>query len=208
VDNGTMFFHFEYLKESLETGAALGPPGVGVYVIGLAPGAVAENVMRDVDALFENGPQRVQTTTEAEFSRQFVSMLGNVPTFIASIGAGVFFAILLAALNTMLMAGRERTRDIGVMKAMGFSDGAVFGLLLAESLFLCTLGGLLGVLLATASEPVLTALFGPMLPGFVISVETKLLALGVTVFVGVVAGLIPAWRARKLVAVDAIRAVI
>ena len=73
--------------------------------------------MAEVDELFTNGPQRVQTTTEAEFQRQFVTMIGSLPRFIASIGAGVLFAIVLAALNTMLMAGRERTADLGILKA-------------------------------------------------------------------------------------------
>jgi len=208
VAEDTMYFHYEYLRESLESGSAVGPPGVGVYVLGLSPGARPEEVMRDVDALFENGPQRVQTTTEAEFARQFVSMLGNLPTLLGSIGSGVFFAIVLAALNTMLMAGRERTRDIGIMKAMGFGDGTVFGMLLVESLLLCGLGGLFGVGAAVMSGPVLTALFGSFLPGYGIGADTIALGLGVSVLIGFAAGVIPAWRASRLEAAAAIRAVI
>ncbi|MEW6742755.1 MAG: ABC transporter permease [Planctomycetota bacterium] len=206
IDNATMYFHFDYLRESLETGAAYGQPGVGVYVLRLTPGAKAEAVMARVDRLFENGPQRVQTTTEAEFSRQFVTMLGNVPTFIASIGGGVLFAILLAVLNTMLLAARERTHDFGILKALGFGDGTVFALLLVESLLLCALGGILGIVLARGVEPAFRAVFGAFLPGFGVTGETILLALMLSIAVGVLAGIVPALQARRLRAVDALRA--
>jgi putative ABC transport system permease protein len=206
VDNGTMFFHYAYLAEALTIGAAAGPRGVGVFVLRLVPGARVEAVMRAVDELFENGPQRVQTTTEAEFSRQFVSMLGNIPTFVASIGGGVFFAILLAALNTMLMAARERTRAIGILKSMGFPDRTVFRVLLLESLLLCGLGGAAGVGLGMGLEPVLASAFSAFLPGFEIRTATAVAGLAVSLLVGVAAGVLPAWRASRLDPVEALRA--
>ncbi len=206
ADNGLLFFHFEYLSEAIESGASGGPAGVGVYVFRVTRGVRVEEVMRRVDALFENGPQRVQTTTEEEFGRQFITMLGNVPGFIASIGAGVLFAIFLAALNTMLMAGRERTHSIGVLKAMGFTDRTVFGLLVLESLCLCGLAGAFGVGLTLAIEPGLKAVLGAFLPGFDIDPQTSLMGLGLSLAVGLFAGLLPAWRASRLDPVSALRA--
>lgn len=208
ADETLMFFHFDYLAESLEAGAAEGPPGVGVYVFSLAPGARAEAVMRRVDALFENGPQRVQTTTEAEFNRQFVTMLGNVPAFLGSIGGGVLFAILLAALNTMLMAARERTKETGILKALGFSDASISGLFLVESMLLCGVSGVIGVAGALAIEPALLASgFGTALPGFSIGADAIAHGVGLSILVGFLSGLLPAWRAKKLDAVEALRAV-
>jgi putative ABC transport system permease protein len=207
ADNGSMFFHYAYLSEALESGAATGPRGVGVYVVKVAPGAKTERIMRQVDALYENGPQRVQTTTEAEFNRQFVTMIGSVPTFLGSIGAGVLFAILLASVNTMLMAARERTREFGILKAIGYPDRAISGLLLVESLTLCGSGGLLGVVLAKLAEPGLRKFLVRFFPGFAIGPETMALGLGLALLVGLLAGILPAWRARRLVAVDALRAV-
>src|SRR5690606_18858552 len=90
-DDQSLFFHYDYLREALEGGAAQGPPGVGTYTILLRDGARAETVMAAVDALFENGPQRVRTTTEAEFNRQFLSMMGNIPLLLRSIGGAVLF---------------------------------------------------------------------------------------------------------------------
>lgn len=205
VDNQTMYFHFDYLRETLEQGGADGPPGVGVFILRTRPGADQVRIMSAVDALFENGPQRVQCTTEAEFNRQFVSMLGSVPTFLGSIGGSVLFAIFLAVLNTMLMAGRERTRDIGIIKALGWSDATAFGLLLSESVLLCAIGGGLGIAVALLSARALGGLFQTIVPFYEVTPETVGLAAGVTLALGVFAGLAPAWRASRLRVVQALR---
>lgn len=205
VDNATLFFHYDFLRESIETGAAEGPPGVGVYVVKLAPGADVVTVSRAIDELFLNGPQRVQTTTEAEFQRQFVSMLGGVSTFLGSIGGGVLFAILLAVLNTMLLAGRERTRDIGIMKALGFSDGVAFALLMTESLVLCGLGGLAGIGLALATEPGMKRGMATIMPTYEVSPETIAIAGALALALGVIAGIGPALRVMNLRVVAAMR---
>lgn len=202
VDGATLFFQHDYLREALEQGAASGPAGVGVFMVTLAPGADLVAVSRSIDALFENGPQAVQTTTEAEFQRQFVTMLGGVPTLLGSIGGGVLFAIMLAVLNTMLLAGRERTRDVGIMKALGFSDGVAFALLMCESLLLCGLGGVVGVALARLSAPLFK---GGMTPAYAVTDETIALGLGLALLLGVIAGAAPAWRASQLRVIQALR---
>lgn len=206
IDQKTMFFHYDYLRESLESGEGLGPPGVGVYLVQTAEGTDATPVMAAIDSMFENGPQRVQTTTEAEFSRQFVSMLGNVPALLSSIGGAVLFAVFFAVLNTMLMALRERMRDVGVLKALGFSDAAIFGAFTLESVVLCGAGGLTGLALAQASEASLVAALGGQLPGFQIGPDTLVLGLVTSLAVGILAGAAPAWAASRLTPVTALRA--
>ncbi|QDU69400.1 ABC transporter permease [Engelhardtia mirabilis] len=206
VDDRTMWFHFEYLERSLETGGALGPGGVGVFVLHLAPGADATGVMARVDALFENGPQRVQTTTESEFQRQFVTMLGSVPTLLSSIGGGVLFAIALATFNTMLMASRERTHSIGILKALGFTHRTAFALLMGESLLLCGLGGAIGVAVALAIDgPVRGFLMSYGFTAFEVAPSTAALGLGLALSVGLLAGLAPAIGAARLRVVEALR---
>lgn len=206
VDNATIFFHTEYLEKTLESGEADGPRGVGIFVVRLEPGADRVAVAGAIDDLFSGGPQRTQTNTEAEFQAQFVSMVGNVPLFVSSIGGGVMIAILLAALNTMLMAAREQTRDVGVLKALGFSDGTVFGMMLAQSFVLCGLGGALGIVLAMLTEPVLVYFLSTTFPGYAVTGETLQMAVAVTVGIGVFAGIAPALRARKLEVISALRA--
>jgi putative ABC transport system permease protein len=204
-DETTMFFHFDYLRESIESGAAFGAPGVGVYLLDLSPGAQPEAVMAAVDKLFENGPQRVQTTTEDEFGRQFVSMLGGVPLLLQSIGAAVVFAIFFAILNTMLMAARERTHDVGILKALGFTDRFVFLGLTLESVLLCLAGGLLGVAAALGMADGLARGLAGLIPGLTIGRETIALGLGLSLGLGLLAGIVPAWTASRLEPVTALR---
>jgi putative ABC transport system permease protein len=204
-DNRTLFFHYQYLEKSLEDGVAEGPGQVGLFMLRLAPGADRVGVMSRVDALFENGPQRVQTTTEAEFQAQFVSMLGNLPLFVGSIGGGVLIAIFLANLNTMLMAAREQTRDVGILKALGFRRGAVFWVLLLQSLAISALGGGLGVLLAYGSADLFAALFSQMFPTYTVTAGTAWLGLAAALAIGLLAGVAPALRLSRLPSVASLR---
>jgi putative ABC transport system permease protein len=207
VDNQTLWFQYDYLRESLEQGGASGPQGVGVYMLRMAPGTDPVAVQQAVDGMFENGPQRVQTTTEAEFSRQFITMLGDVPTLLQLIGGAVLFAIFFAVLNTMLMAGRERTRDLGVMKALGFTDRTAALLLIGESVLVCAVGALLGMGAGMLLEAPFAAATASFIPGFGFAKETLWLGAGIALVVGLVAGLLPGWRAARLTTIQALREV-
>ncbi len=206
-DEQTLWFHYDYLRESLEQGGASGPQGVGVYMLRIAKGTDPVAVQSAVDAMFENGPQRVQTTTEAEFNRQFVSMLGDVPTLLQLVGGAVLFAIFFAVLNTMIMAGRERTRDLGVLKALGFTDGTAMLLLVGESLLVCGLGAALGIALGILLEPGFQAATASFIPGFGFETNTLLLGAGLSIGVGLVSGIVPGLRAARLTTVQALREV-
>ena len=207
LEPNTLFFHFDYLRESIESGEVPGELAVGVYLVVIAPGRDPTQVMADADALFENGPQRVQTTTEAEFNRQFISMLGNVPALLSSIGGAVLFAIFFAVLNTMLMAGRERIRDVGIMKALGYTDRAVFGTLLLESITLCGAGGLVGVVVALGAESPISGFLAGRVPGFGIDMPTIGMGLGIALGIGILSGTAPGLLASRLSPVRALRMV-
>ena len=197
-DEQTMFFQYDYLRESVEQGGAFGPEGVGVYMLRLAPGTEPIMVQQAVDAMFENGPQRVQTTTEAEFNRQFISMLGDIPSLLQLIGGAVLFAIFFAVLNTMLLAGRERTRDLGVLKALGFSSSATAWLLIGESLLLCLLGAGIAIGLGLLVEEPMSAATAAFIPGFAFDRGTLLLGAGIAGAVGLISGILPGLRAARL----------
>jgi len=204
VDDRTFFFHWKYFEKSMEefTGEA---PNVGVFVIEIAEDADPTTIMATVDGLFENGPQRVQTTTEAEFNRQFVSMIGNLPRLLAFIGGGVLVAILLACVNTMLMAAREQTTEIGILKALGFTDPAMGRFLVAQSLALVGGGGAAGIALALATQDGIAKVMGRFFPGYAVTSGTLIEAVTVTIAVGLLAGLVPARTAARLRTVDALR---
>lgn len=205
VDQLTMYFHYDYLYESLDTGLTNGPDGVGVYLTRLAPDANVDAAIAGIEGFFENGPQRVRATTEGEFQRQFISMLGSVPTLLYSIGGGVLFAIFFAVLNTMLMAARERTRDVGILKSLGFTNGKITLLLVTEALALCVIGGGVGVLLAVAAERPLWSFMSAFIPGFEIANAVVVQGILLAVGLGLVAGLLPSLRLRRLSAVTALR---
>lgn len=204
VDDRTLFFHWDLFEETMKE--AMGEtPQVGVFVIELEPGADVPGVMAAVDGLFENGPQRVQTTTEAEFNRQFVSMVGNVPRLVSFIGGGVLLAILLACVNTMLMQAREQLREIGVMKALGFSDAAAALFLLSQSLLLVGTGGALGIGLALVTQRGIAGVLSGFFPGYSVEPMTIAGAIGATLILGLLAGAVPARVAEKTRTVEALR---
>ncbi len=203
-DSRTLFFRWDLFEETLRA-SPTGIPGVGVMLVETEPGADQTRIIGEIDAKFAAGPQRTQTTTESEFNRQFATMFGNIPFFVSSIGSGVLLAIALACVNTMLMAGREQTHDVGILKALGFSDARTFGLLLTQSMLLCLLGAALGIALAKAMEGGVAVAMGAMFPGFRIQGSTLTLAVALCAGVGLIAGLAPAWKARAMRPVEALR---
>lgn len=205
-DNQTFMFPWTYFEETLR--AAGDAPGVGVFVMRVGPGADVPRIIADVEALFENGPQTIKCDTESEFTRQFVSMLGDIPMFLGWIGTGVLVAILLGAINAMLMAGREQVHDVGIFKALGFTDGAAFRLLISQSLILCALGGLLGMALAFLSQESIEKFLGANFPNYHVQPGTFALAALITLSLGVVSGLLPAINALRLSCVEALRATV
>ncbi len=206
VDNMTMFFNYTYLDEVREAGEIVGPQGVSIFNVSVKDGYDPIDVMGRIDALYENGPQRVQSTSEATFQAQFMSMVGNIPFLVNSIGLGVLAAVILATLNTMLMVAREQTHDVGILRALGFTEGAVSRLMLTQSMLLTLVGGLAGVGLALAAAPGIARALGTIFPGYQVGGETVRIALALTVGLGLVAGIIPGLLTRSLSVVDALRA--
>lgn len=190
VDERTMWFRFDYLRETMDQAGE--DIGAGCFAVNLEPGVTPELVAGEIDGLFENGPQATSTFTEAAFQAGFVSMMGNVPIFVGTIGGAVLFAILFSVINTMLMAARQRTREGGVLRALGFRQNVTTWLLLAESLAITLVGGGLGVTLSwLAVGPTRTALAGSV-GNYTVEPRTLLLGVGVALGIGFVAGILPA----------------
>jgi putative ABC transport system permease protein len=199
----TMLFHFKYLDEHGMGGRRL----IGMYVLELSDPSRAPEVAKSVDAMFENSSAATITESEQAFQAGFVSMWGNVPFVLRVIGLAIVFAILLVAANTMMMAFRERTSEIGVLKTLGFDDRAVFGLLLAEAATITFGGGALGALLAKLLIEGTGFNLGGFLPSMSVYWSTVAVGIGIALVAGTVSGLVPAWRAAHLKIVDALRRV-
>ena len=197
----TMFFHFDYLDER-----GMGnSKAVGVYVLELSDPGNAGAIARRVDETFENSAAATRTETEQAFQAGFVSMYGNIPFVIRVVGLAVVFAILLVAANTMVMAVRERTSEIGVLKTLGFSDGTVFTVILAEAAVITVLAGTLGAMGAKFAIESASFNMGGFLPPMTIYWSTVLTGIAISAVVGAVSGIIPAWGAYRLPIVDALR---
>ena len=199
----TLFFHWKYLSEKGMGGQGM----VGIFVLDLADPGRAGDIGREVDAMFENSSAATRTETERAFQAGFVSMYGNIPFLLRVIGLAVVFAILLVAANTMMMAFRERTAEIGVMKTLGFEDSTVFTAVLIEALLITLGGGLVGSLLAKLVIEGSGFNAGGMLPPMSVHWGTVATGTGIAVVLGAVSGLIPAFQASKLRIVDALRRV-
>jgi putative ABC transport system permease protein len=204
VDQTMMLFHLQRFDEARQFGRG----SVGAYMLGIAdPGRSAE-IAAAIDARFANSPYETRTMTEKAFNLQFVSMLGNFQLLLRSIGSAVVLTMLLVSANTMMMSARERTREMGILKAIGFNDGHVFLLLIGEALALSLLGALVGVGLAWLLANGLH--FNPrpdFFPVFYLANESILAALGVATLTGFLSGLVPALTGLRLKATEALRSV-
>jgi len=204
-DDRQVFFRYDYLDEMRKAGRCVGSDGVGVFVVNVQDGHDSGQVIADIDGMFHNGPQRTNTMTEAAFQQLFVSMMGNVPLFLGSIGGAVVFAVVFSVINTMLMSSRQRTHEVGILKALGYTDGAVGWLIMVESLTLSLIGGGLGVFLAVTLAELLRMGMGQYFPQYRVHPETAWLGLAITVGIGILAGIVPALNAGRLRPVEALR---
>ena len=180
---------------------------VGWWVLKLDSPDDAVRVAKAIDDKFANSSNETKTETESAFQAGFAKQLGNIQLLIMTIGSVVFFTLLLVTGNTMAISIRERTGELGVLKAIGFSDRSVLFFVLAESLVIALIGGLLGLVLARLAIPFVAANLNGLMPPLLLS--TSLLGLGLlfALFVGVVSGLLPGIGAMRLRVVDALRRV-
>lgn len=195
-----LIFHWKYFDEN----NAFGSGTVHWYVVKVADPAHADAAARAIDALSANSDHETHTQTEQAWQASFIKQLANVGLIVTSIMGAVFFTLLLLTGNTMMQAVRERTAELAVLKTLGFSSRSVLCMVLAESVLLLVLGGVIGLLLATLLVPGLAAGSGGMLPLHVVTGATWARALVLMLGVGLLVGLLPGWRAMRLNIVDAL----
>jgi len=189
IPDTTMYIRADYINEAFDSGEALGSRGAGVYYVNTEESVPIDQIAKDIDALFANGPQRTQTITEAAFASFFVSAIGNLPLFLGTIGGAVLFSIFFSVVNTMMISGRQRLQESGILQALGFRPIVSTMLLIWEGLLISLLGGGIGILLALATEGSLVRTFAQNIQNYQISVPLMLLALGISALLGIVAGL-------------------
>jgi putative ABC transport system permease protein len=176
----------------------------GWYIERIADPAQGKAISAAIDAVFLNSPDETKTQPEKEFAIGFAKQIGDIGALVLRILAAVFFTILILTGNTMAQSIRERLPELAVLKTIGFSDGKVTALVLAEAVLLLLLGSGLGMLAATSLLPALNSATGGRFPPLFVSASTWLAALGCAVALALAIGLPPALRARRLKIVEAL----
>ena len=180
---------------------------IGWYVLRLDNPDDAPRVAKAIDDMFTNSSYETKTETESAFAAGWVKQFGNIELLILTIGAVVFFTLLLITGNTMAIAVRERVGELAVLKAIGFSDFSILVLVLAEALLIALLGGILGLGLAILAVPVLGNALNGLLPELVLSPEILSLGLATALLIGAVGGILPGVGAMRMRVVNALRRV-
>jgi putative ABC transport system permease protein len=161
-------------------------------------------VARAIDQRFANSAYETKTETEKAFIKGFADQMGNIGKIVTTILTAVFFTILLVAGNTMAQAVRERVSELGVMKAIGFTDAQVLMLVLAESCMIAIVGGAIGLALAmffiSFGDPTHGAL-----PIFFFPPRDLAIGAVCVILLGLASGLLPGIQAMRLNTVEALR---
>lgn len=200
VDTSGLFFRYDYFDEARARGEGL----VGWYMVRVNDPERAAQVAEAIDAEFSNSPYETKSESEGAFAQGIIEQVGSIGTILISILSAVFFTILLVAGNTMAQAVRERTEEIGVLKAIGFTNSRVLALVLCESFAIALLGGGVGLLLAW----LITVPGSPVpqfLPVFYLTPRALLIGAALAFGLGLGAGILPALVAMRLQVAVALR---
>jgi putative ABC transport system permease protein len=209
IDNESLFFHYKYLNESLAATAGFRDV-VGTYLIRMERAEDANAISKMIDDKYRNSTAQTKTETEQAFGLSFLAFLGNVKLILLSICAAVTFTILLVSGNTMAMAVRERVREVGVLKTLGFTNGIVLWLMVCEAIVISLIGGVIGLAL-TRGLILLLSLMPASVTFFTdfsqvaIKPSVIIICLFVAGMIGIVSSIVPALGASRRSIVEALK---
>ena len=193
-------FHYDYYNEAL----AFNTDQVGWLIINTTDASLNEQVSRAVDEMFANSPAETETTTEAAFNEAFANQFGNIALILLFVVGSAFTTILIIVGFTMVTAINERTGEIAVMKTLGFPAPRIFRMVLAESVMLSLVGGLLGLGLAHLLINAVAGFLAAFLPGFALSAMVFWGGVGLAVLLGLLTGIVPAINAQRVKIITAL----
>lgn len=207
--SSVLYFNRDYLRDSLPAGDNRRDMVQQFYVEADSKDAVS-GIARQIDVAFDESPYPTKSEPEQAFMLSFVSFLGNLKLFLAATCGAVTFTILLISANMLSMSVRERTREIGILKTLGFSPGEILGMVVGEASLIAVAGGLLGCALAAAlCAAVSTAMkngsgFASVITGLSLTPLTATLTLGIALLIGLASSVLPGLNAARNSIVDAL----
>jgi putative ABC transport system permease protein len=194
IDTNFMVFQYAYFDET----RSFGKDQIGWMVLQTTSPSLNDKVAKAIDQMFANSSAETSTDTEKAFNKAFAAQFGNIALIVILVVGAAFVTILMIVGNTMALTIRERTREIGVLKTLGFSGSRILSLVLGESVLLALLGGLPGLALAALGAFAMRDSMANMMPGFAVTPEIALLGLALMIALGVITGIIPALNAMRL----------
>lgn len=202
--NSVMYINKEYVDQSLpeqRRGA------VGMYYMVIDDPKNSSHIAEAIDSQFRNSPSETKTESEQAFVIGFLSLIGNVKMFLLGISTAVTFTILLVSANTMAMSVRERVREVGVLKTLGFTPGTILALILGEACSISIAGGILGYLISTLlMQGVSNSPFGGFVPTqSFFEPAVALVCILIAGAIGLLSSLVPALGAARAPIVEALR---
>jgi putative ABC transport system permease protein len=198
--NQLIVLHWKYFDETTPYNQGQ----VGWYVTRVNDPNQADRIAKTIDAISANSDHETRTQTEQAATANWIKQLADIGLIVGSIMGAVFFTLMLLSGNTMMMAVRERTSELAVLKTIGFSNRSVLGMVLAESVLLLLIGGVLGLGIATLLLPVVSAASGGALNLPPVAASNWLSGIALMVVIGLLVGALPALRAMRLNIVDAL----
>lgn len=207
TDDGALLFDYQYLRESLAKRSRGQLDQVSMYLLIADSVDSVPRVSEAVDQMFENSPAETKTETERAFALGFLSYLGDVKLMLISVCGALTFTVLLVSANTMAMSVRERVREVGILKTLGYSPQEVLSILLSESVLIALVGGILGLgiagVITSALRHVPVMFFSLRRLGLPLWILTANVLLAM--MVGVVSSFFPAWNASRRPIVTCLR---
>ena len=194
VDTNFMMFQYTYFNET----RTFDKDTIGWILLTTASPAINDRVSKQIDAMFANSPAETSTDTEKAFNKAFIAQLGNIALIVGLVVGAAFVTILMVVGNTMAMSVRERTREIGVLKTLGFPRARILKLLLGESVLLALLGGIPGMAVAFLATLAMRDSIANFVPGLSVTADIYIAALVLMLALGLVTGIIPAVNAMRL----------
>ncbi|MGA2129047.1 MAG: FtsX-like permease family protein [Xanthobacteraceae bacterium] len=193
-DTNIMLLQYAYFDET----RSFGKDQIGWLALRTASSAMNDQVTKAIDQMFANSPYETATDTEKAFNKAFAAQLGNIALIVGLVVGAAFVTILMIVGNTMVMTVRERTREIGVLKTLGFSGGRILRMVLGESILLALIGGLPGlaiafIVIANMRESLMT-----FVPTLALPPDIAAAAVGLMLTLGILTGLVPALNAMRL----------
>jgi putative ABC transport system permease protein len=194
VDTNLLLFQYAYFDET----RSFGKDTIGWLILQTNSPETNDRVAKTIDAMFLNSSAETSTDTEKAFGKAFAAQFGNIALIVFLVVGAAFVTILMIVGNTMALSIRERTREIGVLKTLGFSGGRILRMVLGESVLLALLGGVPGLVIAGLIAMALRASLANIAPAFAVSPGIALEGIALMIALGLITGIIPALNAMRL----------